>query len=77
MIIDLRTEIEKRKTTPQKEEAIDILEKALKEVKDFATEECVVIYKQGNDLRYLSNKGSIITLLGMLELVKARLSDGI
>lgn len=77
MIIDLRTEIEKRKTTPQKEEAIDILEKALKEVKDFATEECVVIYKQGNDFRYLSNKGSVINFIGMLELVKARISDGI
>lgn len=76
MIIDLKAEIEKRKTTPQKEEAIDILEKALKEVKELPTEECVVIYKQGNEFRYFSNQGSAITLVGMLELVKARINDG-
>jgi len=70
MIIDLRAEIEKRKTTPQKEEAIAMLEKAIEEIKEGNCEECIVMFKDDHKFRYFSNKGSQISFLGMLEIIK-------
>ena len=70
MIIDLRTEIEKRKTNPQKKEAIAMLEKALEEIKQDNCEECIIIFKNGHEFRYFLNEGSQISFVGMLEIVK-------
>lgn len=77
MIIDLRAEIEKRKITKQKQEALDILQKAQEEVNQLPTEECIIIYKQGEEYRYFANEGSAITFAGMLEMVKMRLINGL
>lgn len=76
MIISLETEIKKRKSTPQQEEAIKVLENAIKDIEEKGALECVVAYNRPNEYVHFCNTGNVVSFVGLLELTKRNISDG-
>lgn len=79
MIIDLTAEIKKRKTVVDnhKEETLAMLRKVISDIEQGDVEECVIAYCSGDEYKYHCNAGSIVKFVGILDLTKNHLSNGI